>query len=278
MNTQPQAQEAVTGTVRVEFNGPVATVVLDNPRRHNAMTKDMWQQLERLLLLLSVDESVKVLVVRGAGANFSAGVDITNLNDILHDPHTGGHDGGNVSAAENALARFQKPTVAAIDGHCIGGGWQIAGACDIRVASDQSTFGITPAKIGIIYPLSGIERLVRLAGPAAAKYLLFSGDFITASEAKSLGLVARVVPRSGFWQEVAEFARRLASRSQLSIQAMKNIVDVIAENDEGLGETHALWQREVTLSGEPEIGVAAFLGKRSPEFKWTGRHSQLFEH
>lgn len=267
----------MTGTVRVEYNGPVATIVLDNPRRRNAMTKAMWQQFEPLLHLLSVDDSVKVVVVRGVGTNFSAGADISDLKDILHDPGTGRYDGGHVTAGEDALARFHKPTIAAIDGYCIGGGWQIAGACDIRVASDQATFGITPAKVGIIYPLSGIERLVRLAGPATAKYLLFSGDFITAPEALSLGLVARVVPQSGFWQEVTEFAERLASRSQLSIQAMKNIVDVIAENGDGLGETNAAWQREMALSGEPEIGVEAFLRKQTPEFKWTGRDSRLFE-
>lgn len=277
MKTEPQGEETIAGTVRVEHNGAVATIVLDNPRRRNAMTKDMWQQFEPLLRRLSVDESVKVVVVRGAGANFSAGADISDLKDILHDSDTGRYDGGDVTAGENALAGFHKPTIAAIDGYCIGGGWQIAGACDIRVASDHSTFGITPSKVGIIYPLSGIERLVRVAGPATAKYLLYSGDFVTASEAMSLGLVARVIPQSRFWEEVTAFAERLASRSQLSIQAMKNIVDVIAENGDNLGETNAAWQREMALSGEPEIGIEAFLSKQPAAFKWTGRDSRLFE-
>lgn len=277
MKTEPQGRKTVTGTLRVEYNGPVATIVLDNQRRRNAMTKDMWQQFQPLLNLLAADESVKVVVVRGAAENFSAGADISDLKDILHDPGTGRYDGGHVTAGENALASFHKPTIAAIDGYCIGGGWQIAGACDIRIASDRSTFGITPAKVGIIYPLSGIERLVRLAGPATAKYLLFSGDFISAAEAMSLGLLARMVPQSGFWAEITDFAERLASRSQLSIQAMKDIIDVIAKDGDGLGETNAAWQREMALSGEPEIGVEAFLTKQTPEFKWAGRDSRLFE-
>ncbi|MBT2514737.1 enoyl-CoA hydratase/isomerase family protein [Arthrobacter sp. ISL-30] len=267
----------MTGTLRVEYNGPVATIVLDNERRRNAMTKDMWQQFQPLLDLLAVDETVKVVVVRGAAENFSAGADISDLKDILHDPGTGRHDGGHVTAGENALASFHKPTIAAIDGYCIGGGWQIAGACDIRIASDRSTFGITPSKVGIIYPLSGIERLVRLAGPATAKYLLFSGDFIPAAEAMALGLLARVVPQGGFWAEITEFAERLASRSQLSIQAMKDIVDIIAKGGDDPGETSAAWQREMALSGEPEIGIQAFLAKQTPEFKWAGRDSRLFE-
>src|SRR6185312_6886530 len=219
---------------------------------------------------LEADDSVKVVIVRGAGENFSAGADISDLKDILHDPDTGRHDGGHVTAGENALASFHKPTIAAIDGYCIGGGWQIAGACDIRIASDRSTFGITPAKVGIVYPLSGIERLVQLAGPATAKYLLFSGDFINATDAMALGLLARVVPEAGFWNEVMDFAQRLATRSQLSIQAMKDIVDVIAEGGDGLAERNAVWQREMAISGESEIGIQAFLEKRAPGFRWTG--------
>jgi enoyl-CoA hydratase/carnithine racemase len=277
MKTEAEGSKTMTGNLRVEYNGPVATIVLDNQRRRNAMTKEMWQQFEPLLHLLAAEESVKVVVVRGAGENFSAGADISDLKDILHDPGTGRHDGGHVTAGENALANFHKPTIAAIDGYCIGGGWQIAAACDIRIASDRSTFGITPAKVGIIYPLSGIERLVRLAGPATAKYLLFSGDFISSAEAMSLGLLSRVVTQSGFWAEITEFAERLASRSQLSIQAMKDIIDVIAKDGDGLGETNAAWQRETALSGEPEIGVEAFLTKQTPEFKWTGRDSPLLD-
>jgi enoyl-CoA hydratase/carnithine racemase len=270
-------EKTLTETLRVERHGPVATIVLDNERRRNAMTKDMWLQFDPLLAGLGADDSVKVVVVRGAGEHFSAGADISDLKDILQDPGTGRHDGGHVTAGENALAGFHKPTIAAIDGYCIGGGWQIAGACDIRIASDRATFGITPAKVGIVYPLSGIQRLVRLAGPATAKYLLFSGDFIPAEDAMNLGLLARVIPHAGFWPEITDFAGRLASRSQLSIQAMKDIVDVIADGGDGLGERSAAWQREMAISGEPEIGIEAFLAKRAPAFKWTGRDSRLFE-
>jgi enoyl-CoA hydratase/carnithine racemase len=210
---------------------------------------------------------VVVVVVRGAGGNFSAGADISDLKAILHDADSGAHDGGHVTAGENALATFPKPTIAAIEGYCIGGAWQIAGACDIRIAAETATFGITPAKVGIVYPLSGIERLVRLAGPATAKYLLLTGDFITAADALDLGLLARVVPEDGFRNEIQEFAGRLATRSQLSTQAMKQIIDAIAADDSAVPAISNYWQDQMAASGEPETRDPAFLAKETPVFK-----------
>lgn len=263
-------QPATKAGLRVEQDGPVATIVMDHERRRNALTKDMWQQFAPILSRLETDDSVSVVVVRGAGANFSAGADISELKEILHDSGTGHHDGGHVTAGENALAQFKKPTVAAIEGYCVGGAWQVAGACDIRIASESATFGITPSKVGIVYPLSGIERLVRLAGPATAKYLLFSGDFISASEALQLGLLSRIVTPANFWQEVSALAGRLAARSQLSIQATKEIVDAITRGDNDVPAINDRWQVQMALSGEPEIGIGAFLAKQDPAFSWSG--------
>ncbi|MBT2523345.1 enoyl-CoA hydratase/isomerase family protein [Arthrobacter sp. ISL-28] len=264
------AQETMTAALRVEHAGAVASIVIDNPKRRNALNQDMWQQFAPLLERLGADPGVKVVVVRGAGGNFSAGADISDLKAILRDPASGAHDGGHVTAAEKALAAFPKPTIAAIEGYCIGGAWQIAGACDIRIAAETATFGITPAKVGIVYPLSGIERLVRLAGPATAKYLLLTGDFITAAQAHGLGLLARVVPADGFRDEIQEFAARLTTRSQLSTQAMKQIIDAIAVNDPAVPAISGYWQDQMAASGEPEEGIGAFLAKREPDFRWNG--------
>lgn len=271
MSSTEQAES--TAALRVEQEGSVATLYIDNPRRRNAVSKDMWGQFAPLLDRLAGDDSVRVLVVRGAGENFSAGADISDLKAILHDADSGRHDGGHVSAGENALAAFPKPTIAAIDGHCLGGGWQIAGACDIRIASERAYFGITPAKIGIVYPTSGIERLVRLVGPGVAKQLLFSGDFIDASEAKDVGLVGKVLPVAGFWVEVQRYALHLAGRSALSIHAMKAIVDAIAAGGADLSEVSDYWQDQMAASPDPATGIEAFLDKRVPEFTWNGSHT-----
>ena len=255
--------------LRFEVAGPIATIMLDNQRHRNAITAQMWQQFPPVLEELNQDPTVKVVVVRGAGNDFSAGAAIGELKEILRDPASGRHDGGYTSIAETALANFRKPTVAAIDGYCVGGAWQIAGACDIRIASDRARFGITPAKIGVIYPVSAIERLVQLVGQATAKYLLFSGDLVPATTARQMGLVSQVVPHPGFWAAISEFATRLSRRSQLSIQATKNIIDTIASGDRArLIERSNAWQRELAASGETEIGIRAFLAHETPEFAW----------
>ncbi len=245
--------------------GAVATLVIENAGRRNALPAELWKRFDPLLGALAADRSVKVLIVRGAGDDFSAGADIRELDRILHTPD--GRVGGFVTEGENALARFPKPTIAAIDGYCVGGGWQLAAACDIRIASNRATFGVTPSRIGIVYPLSGIERLVSIAGPAVAKYLLFSGDLVDAATAAGWGMVTTVVEPSRLWTEAAVLAERLASRSQLSIHAMKQLVDTLASHGDAAA-VNARWQAEVTGSQDPVIGAAAFVAKQPPAFTW----------
>ncbi|GAA4657508.1 enoyl-CoA hydratase/isomerase family protein [Arthrobacter cryoconiti] len=270
MSTSATSTPARAGLLRVEQHGPVATLVMDNPTMRNALTQAMWQQFAAVLDKLDSDDSVKVVVVRGEGAHFSAGADIATVERILHDPATGQHDGGDITVAETALATFRKPTIAAIDGYCVGGGWQIAGACDIRLASENAVFGITPAKIGIVYPLSGIRRLVQLAGPATAKYLLFTGDFVNAQEAVQLGLAAKIMEASSLWEDVHAFALNLAGRSQFSVQSQKDLVNAISEGipEDALANLNVFWQQEMAASDDPRIGVAAFLAKETPQFTW----------
>nr|WP_276609797.1 enoyl-CoA hydratase/isomerase family protein [Arthrobacter silviterrae] len=256
--------------MRVENNGPVATLIMDNPAMRNAITAGMWPQFAEQLDALEADDTVKVVVVRGEGKHFSAGADIASVREILRDPATGKRDGGDITVAETALARFRKPTIAAIDGYCVGGGWQIAGACDIRLASENAVFGITPAKIGIVYPLSGIRKLVELVGPAVAKYLLFSGEMVDAAEALRLGLAVKVLPGGTFWHDIEAFALMLAGRSQFSIQSQKDLVNALSSGvpEAELAERNTHWQREMAASADPRIGVAAFLAKETPQFTW----------
>lgn len=261
------------GSIGVTRSGTVATITLSNPRRRNTMTEQMWLDLVPTCASLADDASVRVVVVRGEGEDFSAGADISNLDRILQDEDSGRRDGGAVARGEAALAGLHKPTIAAVQGYCLGGAWQIAAACDIRLASSNARFGITPAKIGIVYPVAGIERLVRIAGPGTAKYLLFSGDMVSAQDALTMGLVQAVHPAEGFWHEVATFAERVSSRSQLSIQAMKDIVDVVAEARDELEEASDHWQRLMGQAGDAQTGVAAFLTKQTPVFSWNGDRS-----
>ncbi|MEP6842250.1 MAG: enoyl-CoA hydratase/isomerase family protein [Pseudolysinimonas sp.] len=254
--------------LRVEIVGPVATLTIDNPHRRNALTGAMWDSFAPLLAELAADDEVAALVVRGAGDDFSAGADITDLEQILRDPEAG--DGGHVTAGETALAAFPKPTIAAIDGYCVGGGWELAGACDIRLASERSTFGVTPARLGILYPLTGVTRLVQLAGPAVAKHLILSGELVDAATAARWNMVSRLLPVSGFWPAIATFVDTLVSRSRLTQQASKELIDLIALADPALADRAAFWSAQVAASDEAHVGAAAFLARETPAFTWRG--------
>lgn len=260
--------DSIGGKLRVLRKGPVATLILDNQKKRNAITAEMWEQFAPALGELAADPTVKVVIFRGAGEHFSSGADIAALQEILLNP-VGIGDGGLVTAAERAIADFPKPTVAAIQGNCVGGAWQIAGACDIRIASDTAVFAITPAKIGILYPLSGIQRLVQLVGASTAKYLLFSGDFVDAQHALALGLVARVFPESTFFSDISTFTQRLAVRSQLSVRAAKDLIDTISAGTPGLTPRNEFWKQELAASTESAVGIYAFLNKETPQFGWT---------
>ncbi|MBW4032405.1 MAG: enoyl-CoA hydratase/isomerase family protein [Acidobacteria bacterium] len=252
--------------LRVGVDGAIATLTIDHADRRNAVTGAMWDSFAPLLAELATDDTVAVLVVRGAGSDFSAGADITDLPQILRDPAAG--DGGHVTAGETALANFPKPTIAAIDGYCVGGGWELAGACDIRIASDRSMFGVTPARLGILYPLSGMQRLVQLVGPAVAKHLILSGELVDAETAARWGMVSRLLPPEDFWEAIDAFVQTVVGRSRLTQQASKELIDLIASDDQRLTERAAFWDAEVAASDEASLGAAAFLAREAPAFAW----------
>ncbi|MFF7548867.1 enoyl-CoA hydratase/isomerase family protein [Streptomyces canus] len=246
--SEPQLLHTVTDSV--------ATVVVHHPAKRNAMTAAMWRALPPLLDTLAADPGVRALVVTGAGGTFCAGADISTLRRSPEEAQS------LAVHAEEALAAFPKPTVAAIRGHCVGGGSQLAAACDLRFAEEGSLFGVTPAKLGIVYPASSTRRLVSLVGPAAAKYLLFSGELIDAERALRTGLIDEVLPEGELAKRVAEFTRTLASRSQLTQAAAKEFANGRTDRD-------AYWTGQARGSGDTAEGVAAFLERRQPRFTWS---------
>ncbi|MGW2813373.1 enoyl-CoA hydratase/isomerase family protein [Streptomyces sp. NPDC001415] len=234
----------------------VATVVISNPAKRNAMTSAMWRALPPLLEALAADPDVRALVLTGAGDTFCAGADISTLREPGADPKM------LAVRAEEALAAFPKPTLAAVRGHCVGGGSQLAAACDLRFAEEGASFGVTPAKLGIVYPASSTRRLVALVGPSTAKYLLFSGELIGSERALQAGFVDEVLPEGELGKRVAEFTRVLVSRSQLTQAAAKEFADGRTDRD-------AHWAEQERGSGDTAEGVAAFLERRPPRFTWN---------
>ncbi|WP_069169820.1 enoyl-CoA hydratase/isomerase family protein [Streptomyces griseus] len=238
----------------------VATVVISNPAKRNAMTAGMWQALPPLLDRLAADSSVRVLVLTGAGDTFCAGADISSLRDPGSRPQE------LAVRAEEALAAFTRPTLAAVRGYCVGGGSQLAAACDLRFAEEGASFGVTPAKLGVVYPSSSTRRLVSLVGPATAKYLLYSGELIGTERALRTGLVDEVLPAGGLDARARAFARVLASRSQLTQAAAKEFAD-------GRQDRDGHWSAQARGSGDTAEGVTAFLERREPRFTWTAEPS-----
>ncbi|WP_320773690.1 enoyl-CoA hydratase/isomerase family protein [Streptomyces sp. CRN 30] len=235
----------------------VATVVIHRPDKRNAMTAAMWRALPPLLDTLAADPAVRALVLTGADGTFCAGADITTLTAVP------GQAQRLAVAAEEALAAFPKPTLAAVRGHCVGGGVQLAAACDLRFAEEGALFGVTPARLGVVYPASATRRLASLVGPATAKYLLFSGELIGTERALRTGLVDEVLPAGGGLAErVAEFTRVLVSRSGLTQAAAKEFVD-------GRPGREPYWSAQADGSGDTAEGVAAFLERRPPRFTWS---------
>ncbi|MGW2959004.1 enoyl-CoA hydratase/isomerase family protein [Streptomyces sp. NPDC001220] len=234
----------------------VATVVIHNPVKRNAMTAAMWRALPPLLDKLSADPGVRALVLTGAGGTFCAGADISTLQGSPAAAQS------LAVAAEEALAAFPKPTLAAVRGHCVGGGSQLAAACDLRFAEEGASFGVTPARLGIVYPASSTRRLVSLVGPAATKYLLYSGELIDTERALRTGLVDEVLPEGELAKRVAEFTRILVARSQLTQAAAKEFTNGRTDRDDH-------WTEQARGSADTAEGVAAFLERRQPRFSWA---------
>lgn len=255
------------GDILLARDEAVATVTLARPTKLNSLTPAMYRRLISVFDELAADESVRVVILTGAGRSFCAGSDISYLND-LHHSHL-------PVEAETAIATFPKPVIAAIRGDCLGGGCQLATAADIRLASDDAHFGVPPAKLGIVYPLSATKRLLSLIGPAGTKYLIYTGDRINATRALHMGLVDELIMPGLLMERAHQLALTIASRSQLTLQATKEIID--AETNATLTtDLVDRWVGEASASPDLPEGMAAFAARRSPHFTWTrapqGKH------
>jgi enoyl-CoA hydratase/carnithine racemase len=253
----------------VERQGTVAVLTIDRPEKRNAMTAAMWAALPGLLAGLAGEAGVRALVVTGAGPSFCAGADIADL--------LGGADADDPMAdvrrdnlaAQAALRDFPKPTIAMIRGHCIGGGVELAVACDLRFTDGTGVFGVTPAKVGIVYTPESTRALLELVGPSTTKYLLFSGELVDADTALRTGLVDGLVPADRLEAEVRRLADVLASRSALSQRATKEVVAALSAGRDAEAVA-AGWYRTTIASGELAEGVGAFTERRAPRFPWSG--------
>ena len=245
----------------------IATITMNRPEALNAFSAEVVSEILQAIEDVKVDESVRVVVLTGAGEKaFSAGADIKAMKGM-----------NALKARElsqmgerlcNALENLEKPVIAAINGYALGGGLEVAMACDIRIASENARMGQTEINIGLIPGWGGTQRLTRLIGATKAKELIFTGKMIDARTAEQLGLVNMVVPQDKFRETVRQFALELAQKAPVALKVAKALINKGAEIS--LDAAIAL-EREgfgvVASTEDLQEGVSAFIEKRKPVFK-----------
>jgi enoyl-CoA hydratase/carnithine racemase len=230
------------------------------------MSYSMWAGLGAACTALGADAEVRVVVLRGAGGHFCAGADI---GELLAERPAGAPSFNHVNVtSEHALANLPKPTIAFVEGDCIGGGCALAIDCDLRIAVDGARFGITPAKLGVVYPAASHERVGRLLGPAAAKMLLFTGRLIDTATALRIGLVTEVHEPAAGEGALEALCAELAQRSLLSQVASKEMIAAVAATGGVPAQLEQHWAGVAARSDDLREGVAAFAERRPPRFTW----------
>ena len=261
-------QEPRTGRMVGRKEGGVGWLVIDNPAKRNAIGLEMWQEAGAILDGFAADDELRCLVVTGAGDRaFASGADLSSVAaGPAENPHA---DYDRIAGAgRHKLATFPKPVIAMIRGYCLGGGLGVALACDLRIAAEDSSFGIPAARLGIAYSIEHTQRLVDLIGPGNTLELLMTGRRIDALHALRIGLINQVVPVAELEATVRDLAATLADNAPLSVRASKRIVGLILNDpdgrDPGLAER---LRRECATSDDAREGRLAFKEKRRPVFR-----------
>jgi enoyl-CoA hydratase/carnithine racemase len=257
-----------SGALVLSFDESVATLTLNRPERGNAIDAAMWGAMPEVVDAVARQADALALVVRGAAGNFAAGADIAEFDTVFADRASTLRYAASMLAATGALARIARPTIALIEGHCIGAGVALALACDLRIAASDATFAITPARLGLVYTLTDTRRLAAAIGNAAAKDLLFTGRRIDAAEALALRLVGSVVEPAALDAAVQAKARTIASASQWSVRQAKAMLERIEAGAATETEETRGWFADAPEGEDFREGLAAFRAKRAPRFPW----------
>ena len=248
-------------TLRFEHDGDIGRILIDRPEKRNAFNQDNWEALPKLLHTALLDRAVRVIVVQSATPGmFCAGADIGELMAHKDDPVWRAANQAAINNAQYELARSAKPTIAFIDGDCVGGGCGIALACDIRVATPRSRIGITPAKLGLVYPLHDTKLLVDLVGSGTAKKMLYTGELLSAEDALRVGLIEVI------GEDADALASQIAANSAHSTHEIKGfvrrILDGQADDDADTKRVFA----QAFIKPDFLEGSTAFVEKRKPDF------------
>lgn len=254
----------------LERQGEIARLVINRTQKRNALSLDMWRALPDLMGQASSDKAIKVVILQGVDDTaFAAGADIDEIVEHADSEERAWIFMDAVHAAESAVAGCDKPVIAMIRGDCIGGGIELALACDLRFASTGSRFAVPPAKLGLVYSLSSTRRLVELVGPGLAQDYLFSGRMFDITEARAAGLVDREYPLSEIAPATLSYAQLLCRRSQYSIRAAKRIVRAALAGTTVEDPSVRQLRAGAFLGADLQEGARAFRERRPAVFPWS---------
>ena len=259
----------MTESILVERDGAIATVILNRPEKLNALTRAMWRRLGEIIESLSADDDLRCVVLRGAGGKaFAAGADIGEFETERANRERAGVYAAEVGRAIASIQACRHPTLALIEGACVGGGLEVAAFCDMRICGESSSFGVPIKRLGLVVGYEELRGLIALVGRAATLEILLEGRVFGADEALRMGLVNRVVPDGEVAEEAYATARRIAEGAPLVARWHKRFVkrldDPAPLTDAELEETLACYDTD-----DFRRGYQAFLAKKKPDF--TGR-------
>ena len=262
------AYKAGTERVKTWLDGQVLHIRFNNPEKHNALSVDMWEAVPPLLDKAAKDDNVRIVVLSGEGGKaFVSGADISQFEDMRAAKEAVKKYEAMAEAALQGIYEFEKPTVACIQGYCIGGGVNVAICCDIRIASSNSTFAIPAAKLGLGYRYSAMKNLTDLVGPGHAKDIFFTARRLDAAEALRVGLINRVADADKLDALLAEYTTAICQNAPLTIKAGKRIIrDVLKTGDADMDLARKLIL-DCFESDDYAEGRRAFMEKRKPVFK-----------
>lgn len=257
---------AAAGSIGTEVAGGLATVVISNPAKKNAMSATMMGALGETLTRLDGDPGIRVIVLRGHGDEaFAAGADISEFEARQSSDEVRLAAEETIGGMFTSISSLGTPLIAMISGYCLGAGVAVALGADIRIAAEGTSFAIPAARLGLGYPVSLTHALVHAVGPAHASEILFTGRRLTGQEALAVGLINRLVPAADLEPEVKNIAAVIVANAPLSVRASKAAISAY-RNPEREESAHRLVAR-CACSRDTREGQRAFMERRPPEFK-----------
>jgi len=257
-------------SILIEREGQIATVIFNRPQQRNAITFEMWRQLQEIARSLDADPGVRVVIFRGAGeAAFSAGADIGEFEMRRNNSALGRAYAAEFDGALDAIAAIGKPTISMIRGFCVGGGLELTTATDLRLAAAEARLGVPIAQLGILVGYKEMRRLAALVGPGPALDLLLTARLINAADALRIGLISELIPAEELERRTYDLARRLCALAPLSARWHKQILQTVLTHPDLTGLSPEEEARPFACfdTADFQEGRRAFLEKRAPNFR-----------